>query len=271
MPRGRRCPARAGGGRGRRRRGRRRTRRPQPAARARRGSGARRRRRRRGRSRSVSFAEPVVRPLVVGRHAPLVAPPDRDLAPVGLERGGMLVGVAERRAARQHDRPAAARLRRRSARRRARSGRRGRGGQAAATWGKGMRPRLKPVEQIDAREPGPFAVRREEHVGLLRLDPAAPERRGELRQAEIAREAELVAAEPFEADDARPTRARARARVRAAPRRRPTAAASAARGRRSGRAGRGRRRAGRRARAGRAARARTARGRPTVGGACRPP
>ena len=55
--------------------------------------------------------EAVVRALVVGRDATLVAPPESDLAPVGLEPCGVLIGVADRRAAGEHDRAASARLR----------------------------------------------------------------------------------------------------------------------------------------------------------------
>ena len=57
-------------------------------------------------------------------------------------------------------------------------------------------------QEIHAREPGPLAVGLEQGVGLLGLDAPAPERRGELHEPEIAREAALVAAEPLEADDA---------------------------------------------------------------------
>ena len=57
-------------------------------------------------------------------------------------------------------------------------------------------------QEVHAREPGPLLVRREQRVRLLRLDPAAPQRGGELDEAEIAREPALVAAEPLEADDA---------------------------------------------------------------------
>src|SRR4051794_38026364 len=57
-------------------------------------------------------------------------------------------------------------------------------------------------QQVDACEPGPFLVRGEQDVRLLRLDVPSPERRGELDEPEVAREPALIAAEPFEADDA---------------------------------------------------------------------
>src|SRR5581483_11457399 len=60
-----------------------------------------------------------------------------------------------------------------------------------------------PGEEVHAREPGPLAVRVEELVRLLGLNEAAPERRGELREPEIPLQAVLVAAETFEADDAK--------------------------------------------------------------------
>ena len=46
------------------------------------------------RSRQRRLRHPVVRALVAGRHAALVSPPELDLAPVGLELGGDLEGVA---------------------------------------------------------------------------------------------------------------------------------------------------------------------------------
>src|SRR5438034_1611665 len=57
-------------------------------------------------------------------------------------------------------------------------------------------------QEVDAREPRPLLVGREQLVRLLGLDPAAPERRGELDEAEVAREPVLVASETLEADDA---------------------------------------------------------------------
>src|SRR5581483_7182038 len=57
-------------------------------------------------------------------------------------------------------------------------------------------------QQVHAREPRPLAVGGEQRVGLLRLDAPAPERGRELHEAEVAREAALVAPEPLQADDA---------------------------------------------------------------------
>jgi hypothetical protein len=56
---------------------------------------------------------------------------------------------------------------------------------------------------VDAREPGPLAVRLENLPRLLRLDPAAALRRDELDQTEVADEAALEAAETVEADHPR--------------------------------------------------------------------
>src|SRR4051812_43643155 len=57
-------------------------------------------------------------------------------------------------------------------------------------------------QEIHACEAGPLPVRREQHVGLLGLDAASPQRGRELDEAEVARQAALVAAEPLEADHA---------------------------------------------------------------------
>src|SRR5581483_1349255 len=65
----------------------------------------------------------------------------------------------------------------------------------------------EPGEEVHAREPAPFAVRREQLVRLLGLDPPAPERRGELRKPEIALQPVLVSAEALQADDAERPRA----------------------------------------------------------------
>src|SRR5262245_23954136 len=56
--------------------------------------------------------------------------------------------------------------------------------------------------QVEAREAGPLAVRREELRRLVAFDPPAPESRHELDQGQVADETALVTAEPFEADDA---------------------------------------------------------------------
>src|SRR5437763_6136318 len=56
-------------------------------------------------------------------------------------------------------------------------------------------------EEIHAGEPGPGAVRLEERVGLLGLDPAAPERGRQLDEPEVSPQAAVVAAEAFEAHD----------------------------------------------------------------------
>src|SRR5206468_1897573 len=60
----------------------------------------------------------------------------------------------------------------------------------------------EPRQQVHAREPAPLAVGGEQDVGLLGLDPAAPEGRRELCQPEVAVEPVLVAPEALEADDA---------------------------------------------------------------------
>src|SRR4051812_2499050 len=60
-----------------------------------------------------------------------------------------------------------------------------------------------PRQQVHAREPRPLLVRLGQHGGLPRLDVPSPERRRELDEPEVAREAALVAAEPLEADDPR--------------------------------------------------------------------
>src|SRR4051812_33791714 len=57
-------------------------------------------------------------------------------------------------------------------------------------------------QEVHTREPGPLAVRRQQHVGLLGLDVPTPQGGGELHEPEVARQPPLVAAEAFEADDA---------------------------------------------------------------------
>src|SRR5580765_4631401 len=57
------------------------------------------------------------------------------------------------------------------------------------------------VQQIDAREPGPLAVRLEQLGGLPALDPAAAERGEQLHEAEVGDEPAVVAAEALEEDD----------------------------------------------------------------------
>ena len=71
-------------------------------------------------------------------------------------------------------------------------------------------------QEIHAREPGPLAVGLEQGVGLLGLDPPSPERRGELHEPEIAREARARSGRAPRGRRRRPTRARARAPARAA-------------------------------------------------------
>ena len=66
----------------------------------------------------------------------------------------------------------------------------------------GTSPAAPAAHQVDAREPGPLLVRREQLGGLVELDPAAPERGAELDEAEIADEPVAVAAEAFERDHA---------------------------------------------------------------------
>jgi len=56
--------------------------------------------------------------------------------------------------------------------------------------------------EVDAREPLPLLVGREQLGGLVPFDPAAPERRAELDDRQVADESALRAPEPFEADDA---------------------------------------------------------------------
>src|SRR5215470_19371123 len=66
-------------------------------------------------------------------------------------------------------------------------------------------------EHVDARQPGPLAIRGEELVGLLRLGRAPAERGDELDEAQVAREPALETAESLEADD--PDRPRPEARL----------------------------------------------------------
>src|SRR5262249_62355927 len=68
----------------------------------------------------------------------------------------------------------------------------------------GYETALESRQEIHAGEAGPVAVPGEQLVGLVRLDPAAPERRRELDQAEIARQPDVVAAEPLDAHDPDP-------------------------------------------------------------------
>jgi hypothetical protein len=63
-------------------------------------------------------------------------------------------------------------------------------------------PGLVSRQEVDARQPGPLAVRREQLVRLLRLHPAPAERRHELHEPQVAREAALEPAEALEADHA---------------------------------------------------------------------
>src|SRR5215831_4340142 len=65
-------------------------------------------------------------------------------------------------------------------------------------------------EHVDARQPGPLAVRGEELVRLLRLGGAPAQCGDELDEAQVARESALETAEPLEADD--PDRPRPEAR-----------------------------------------------------------
>src|SRR3954470_24887884 len=64
-----------------------------------------------------------------------------------------------------------------------------------------------PRQEVHAREPRPLLVRLEQDIRLLRLDVPPPQGSGELDEAEIPRQAALVAAESLEADDARRPRA----------------------------------------------------------------
>src|SRR5580765_3156339 len=57
------------------------------------------------------------------------------------------------------------------------------------------------VQQVDAREPGPLAVRLEQLDGLPALDPAAAQRGEELDEAEVGDEPAVVATEALEEDD----------------------------------------------------------------------
>src|SRR4051794_10880451 len=68
--------------------------------------------------------------------------------------------------------------------------------------GQGYDARVMPRQQVHAREPGPLAVRLEQLVRLLGLDPSPAERRHQLGEPEVAREAALEPSEPLEADDA---------------------------------------------------------------------
>src|SRR5206468_3493387 len=68
--------------------------------------------------------------------------------------------------------------------------------------GQGYETAMEACEEVHAREAGPLAVRREQHVRLLRLHPPAPEGGRELGEGEVAVEPVLVPSEAFEADDA---------------------------------------------------------------------
>src|SRR5436190_5677551 len=72
----------------------------------------------------------------------------------------------------------------------------------------GERPRNRdqvapePLQEIDAGEAGPLAVRLDQLGRLPRLDPPAAHRREQLHEPEVADEPALVPAEALEADDA---------------------------------------------------------------------
>src|SRR5436190_10988183 len=68
----------------------------------------------------------------------------------------------------------------------------------------------EPLEEIDAREAGPLAVRLEQLGRLPGLDPPAAHRRDQLHEPEVAHEPALVTAEALEADDADRPRAEPR-------------------------------------------------------------
>ena len=87
---------------------------------------------------------------------------------------------------------------------------------------------LEPLQQEDAREPLPLAVRLEQLGGLARLGPASAQRGEELDEAEVVDEPGVVAAEPLERDRRRPSTGRRRARGRGA-RARPGVARSPSR------------------------------------------
>src|SRR5438132_1763892 len=72
----------------------------------------------------------------------------------------------------------------------------------AAVVGKRDQPAAEPGQQVDARQAGPLAVRRQQLCRLLRFDPTAAQGGAELDQTEIADGASLVAAESLERDDA---------------------------------------------------------------------
>ena len=143
--------------------------------------------------------EAEVRALVVGGTQPLVAPPERHRAPVGRELGRAAVGLpGVEPPVRTIDPPA--RAARRGALRLRAAG-------SSTTFssgckGQGYETPCVPRQEVHAREAGPLAVGREQLVGLVGLDPAPPQRGGELREAQVAVEAVLVAAEALEADDA---------------------------------------------------------------------
>src|SRR5262249_25276079 len=66
----------------------------------------------------------------------------------------------------------------------------------------GHEPATQAREHVDARQPGPLAVRLQELRGLPRLDRATAERGEQLDQAEVALEPALVPAEALQADHA---------------------------------------------------------------------
>src|SRR4051812_13315121 len=57
-------------------------------------------------------------------------------------------------------------------------------------------------EQVDTREPGPFAIRLQQLGGLPTLDAPAAHRSQQLDQAQVALEASLEPAQALQADDA---------------------------------------------------------------------
>ena len=127
--------------------------------------------------------EPVVRALVVRRHAALVAPPEArpcsSRARSSAARSYAAPGAEPPVSTIEPPRPAWSASR-------SPTGSRGIVDDLQLRLlrhGQGYETAVEPGKEVHAREPGPLAVGGEQRVGLLGLDPAPPERRGELRRA----------------------------------------------------------------------------------------
>src|SRR5207248_4766707 len=80
-------------------------------------------------------------------------------------------------------------------------------GRSGCACGDGHETAPEAGQQVDAGEPGPFAVGLEQLRRLPALDPAPAQRGEQLDESEVADEAVLAATQALEADDARRPRA----------------------------------------------------------------